>query len=103
MTTELEEILRAYEQANNSHEWGNVEPFIHPKAVYWFTDGKHNGVDEIREAVTTTFNKIKEETYSITNINWLATTDTVVGDGRGTNVFVNENNSWKIIHEHLST
>jgi ketosteroid isomerase-like protein len=114
------EALRAYEKANNSHNWSNVEPFIHSDAVFWFTDGEHKGKREIEKAVTKTFEKIGEEVYSIQNVKWLVVTDTTgvcaytfhwegivdgkqtSGSGKGTNVFIKDSGTWKIIHEHLS-
>jgi len=115
-----QEMISAYERANNSHVWGNVEPFIHNDATYWFTDGSYRGIDEIEKAITATFEKIQNETYSIRNVRWIATEPTVAvctylfrwegvvdgkpkqGEGRGTNVFVKTEDKWKIMHEHLS-
>ncbi|MCB9805974.1 hypothetical protein H6775_02315 [Candidatus Nomurabacteria bacterium] len=54
---ELENIIKSYEQANNSHDWTNVEPFIHKDAIFWFTDGSYKGIHEIEQAVVNTFEK----------------------------------------------
>ncbi len=117
---DLDDLLKAYEKANNSHDWKQVEPFVHSNASYFFTDGTFNGIEEIKEAVTATFEKIQEETYTVSNIRWVVADDTVAvctydfhwkgvvegkpkeSSGRGTNVWVNQEKGWQIIHEHLS-
>lgn len=121
MTDELAAFLKAYERANNSHIWSNVEPFIARDATYWFTDGSYSGIDEIRQAIESTFAKIQNETYEIWDIHWplVAENEAVStyifswkgivdgkpasGKGRGTNVFKKQEGSWKIVHEHLSS
>jgi Asp-tRNA(Asn)/Glu-tRNA(Gln) amidotransferase A subunit family amidase len=117
--TDLTTFMQAYEKANNSHVWANVAPMIAPDATYWFTDGSYAGIDEIREAVEKTFEKLKDEVYTISDINWPVVTEEVAvctyrfswqatidgtqqsGSGRGTNV-LKHNDSWQIVHEHLS-
>jgi ketosteroid isomerase-like protein len=116
----LDQLLRKYEKANNSHDWNNVAPFVHPNASYFFTDGTFNGIAEIKQAITNTFEKIKDEIYTISNVVWKVDSENVAvciydfhwkgvvdgqtkeGSGRGTNVWVNQENGWQIIHEHLS-
>lgn len=120
MNTELIDFLKAYERANNSHVWKNVESFIAPNATYWFTDGSYAGIEEIRIAIEATFAKIQNEAYEVTNVRWPLMTGTEAvctytfswrgtvdgrmtsGSGRGTNVFKKTDSSWQIIHEHLS-
>lgn len=120
MNTELTNFLKSYERANNSHVWDNVEPFIAPSATYWFTDGSYTGIKEIRTAIEATFAKIQDEVYEIQNVHWPLTTSTEAvciytfswkgtvggreasGSGRGTNVLKKINDSWQILHEHLS-
>jgi len=120
MNEELNTFLKSYEQANNSHIWANVEPFIAPDATYWFTEHSYKGIDEIRTAIETTFTKIQDEVYEISNATWPVATGTVAvctyafrwqgtvdgqqasGNGRGTNVLEKRNGSWQIVHEHLS-
>lgn len=117
---ELENFLQEYERANNSHDWSNVKPFIASDATYWFTDGSYNGIEEIRDAIETTFATIQNEVYEIRDITWPATTDRIAvctytfawkgivdgeatfGNGRGTNVLRKSGDSWQIVHEHLS-
>ena len=120
MNTELTDFLKAYEHANNSHVWKNVEPFIAPNATYWFTDGSYEGIEEVRTAIEMTFTKIQDEVYEIKNVRWpLMTGSEAVciytfswrglvdgqiasGSGRGTNILKKIDGSWRIVHEHLS-
>lgn len=118
---DLTDFIHAYEKANNSHIWSSVEPFIFDKATYWFTDGSFSGIEEIRDAIQRTFDKIQNETYTITNLQWPVQSDLAAvctytfhwdglidgvkrsGSGRGTNVLSKENGAWQIVHEHLSS
>jgi ketosteroid isomerase-like protein len=120
MMNNLTAFMQAYEAANNSHVWANVEPFIAVDATYWFTDGSYSGRAEIRAAVEATFTKIQDETYRITDVRWPLKTDTAAvctyrfswegivdgakrsGTGRGTNVLEKRGDAWQIVHEHLS-
>lgn len=114
------EFLQAYEAATNSHDFAQVEPLIAADALYYFSDETLKGIAEIKWAFTRTWSDIKAEAYSITNVNWLVSTDDVAacvynfhwtglvdgapkeGRGRGTNVLQNQAGIWKMIHEHLS-
>jgi len=117
---QLTDFMNGYEQANNSHIFANVEPYIASDAVYWFTDGSYVGLEEIRTAIERTFAKIQDEVYTLSDIQWLTKSATVAvcryafswrgtvdgkpqsGSGRGTNVLENRNGNWQIVHEHLS-
>jgi len=118
---DLTEFIKAYEKANNSHIWSNVEPFIADNATYWFTDGSFSGIEEIKGAIKSTFDKIQDETYTISDVQWPTQSDSIAvctyifhwegtvdgvkrsGSGRGTNVLVKNNVAWQIVHEHLSS
>lgn len=117
---DLDHLLKDYEEANNSHDWTNVEPFVHPDASYFFTDGTFTGIDEVKQAVSDTFARIQNETYSVSDIEWVVAGEDVAvcrysfhwkgvvdgketeGAGRGTNVWKKTDGKWQIIHEHLS-
>jgi ketosteroid isomerase-like protein len=112
--------IRAYEQATNSHDIDQVAPLIVSDAVYWFSDGSHRGRDAVLDAIAETFATIHDEVYRIDDLEWIALgsdhavcryrffwTGTVDGQprsgaGRGTNVLVNSDGAWRMLHEHLS-
>jgi len=70
---ELETFLEAYEQAANSADFTNVAPFIATNATFWFTNGIFTGKAEIKKAFEDTWGSIKDETYTISNVQWVAT------------------------------
>ena len=112
--------MTAYEQANNSHDVGRVAPMIAQDATYWFTDGSYQGLPEITVAIARTFAAIQNETYTISDLEWIVlTADHAMcryrfrwrgvvngqlrsGQGRGTNLIVKDDGRWKMAHEHLS-
>ena len=114
------EHMKLYEAKINLHRFDEVEPLISPEAVFWFTDGTHRGIDEIRAAFERTWHTLENETYWLENLEWIGLGATVAsctyrfcwkaetggktfeGKGRGTTVLRSELRQWKIIHEHLS-
>ncbi|WP_433891510.1 YybH family protein [Streptomyces sp. CA-111067] len=121
LAAELTAFMTRYEQATNSHDIDRVVPLIVPDAVYWFSDGSHRGLGEIGGAIERTFAAIQHEVYEIRDLEWIVmTADHAVcryrfswtglvdgrprsGGGRGTNVIVRRDGTWKMQHEHLST
>lgn len=115
-----EAFLKEYERTTNTHDFNSVRPLIADNAVYFFSERTLNGVDEIERAFAETWERIKDETYSISDVNWIAlSSDTAVciytfnwegmvegtrksGSGRGTNVLVKTDGKWQMVHEHLS-
>ena len=113
-------FVRTYEQATNSHDIAKLAPLIAPEAVYWFSDGSHRGRDAILAAIAETFATIRNEIYQIADLEWIAATGSHAvcryrfswtgtingqprsGSGRGTNVLVNNDGIWQMLHEHLS-
>jgi ketosteroid isomerase-like protein len=118
--SELGTFLKTYEQAANSCDFANVAPLISNNAIFWFTNGTFAGKEAIRRAFEDTWAKIKDEVYTISNIQWIAHSDTVavcvydftfdgiaenkrqIYKGRGTNVLQKSDGKWQIVHEHLS-
>jgi ketosteroid isomerase-like protein len=118
---ELTQFMKDYEAATNSHQFGRVAPLIAVNAVYWFSDGSFSGIEEIRQAFESTWQKIKNETYSINDMLWVVVEENTAvciyrfewsgmvggqvrsGSGRGTNVLIKQNDEWKMLHEHLSS
>jgi ketosteroid isomerase-like protein len=120
LAAELSALMKAYEEANNSHDIDRVRPMIAVDATYWFTDGSYQGAPQIADAIRRTFSAIQDETYEINDLKWvvLAAEHAVCryrfswrgvvggeprsGHGRGTNVIVKHDGRWQISHEHLS-
>ncbi len=114
------DALKLYETRINLHVFDELVPLIAPDATFWFTDGSHTGIEEIRRAFERTWNDLQDETYWLEDLEWIAlgdraaactyqfhwktTIDGVVhaGAGRGTTVLRLDDGSWKIAHEHLS-
>ncbi|HUA30803.1 MAG TPA: nuclear transport factor 2 family protein [Streptosporangiaceae bacterium] len=121
LAAELSAFMRAYEEANNSHDIGRVAPMIAPDATYWFTDGCYRGRPQIEAAIGRTFGTIHDENYQIRELEWVIVApehavcryrfswsgvvggEARSGQGRGTNVLVKNQTRWQIKHEHLST
>ena len=117
---DLEEFIRAYEQALATQDWINVEPLVHNAACVTFSNGTvHKGKPAVRKAFESNFSIIKDEEYSITNVHWVnKSPQTAVylfefnwsglindkpasGSGRGTSVLIKENDKWQLLVEHL--
>jgi uncharacterized protein (TIGR02246 family) len=117
----LTAFMTRYEQATNSHDIDRVLPMIADDATYWFSDGSHQGLEEIRVAIGRTFATINDEVYQIADLEWVALSGEHAacryrfswtgvidgqprsGRGRGTNVVVRRDGEWKMLHEHLSS
>lgn len=117
---ELRAFVREYERRTNTHDFEAVRELIHPDAMYWFSDGTHEGIDEIERAFERTWEAIQHEVYKIEDVRWLTVEDTSAayvytfrwegtvdgqvrsGGGRGTTVLVRWEGAWKAVHEHLS-
>lgn len=120
-TPALTAFLRRYEAATNNHDFAQVAPLICADATYLFTEGTYRGIDEIRAAIERTFATIQDETYRITDVEWVAVSDelavctyrfswhglvdghTSSGQGRGTNVVIWRDGGWRMLYEHLSS
>lgn len=113
-------FLHEYERLANLCNFDAIASFIDEQAVYWFSNGSYQGIDEIRGAFEETWQHIKQEKYAISDVCWLFAngkeavciyrfhSDGIVDgrkqeySGRGTNIFQKKNGVWKITHEHLS-
>jgi ketosteroid isomerase-like protein len=118
---ELNAFMVGYERATNSHEIEQLAPLIAAEAVYWFSDGSHHGRTAVLSAIEATFAAIREEVYRISDLEWVihgrdhavcryrfSWTGLVAGSprsgrGRGTNVVINRDGRWLMLHEHLSS
>lgn len=116
-----EQLAAEYELRLNAHDAEQVTELLGSDAIFWFNDGSHEGIAAIEQALSKTWETIREEKYQIHNIRWIGScSDLAVciyefrwkglidgqetsGWGRGTSVLKNAAGSWKIVHEHLST
>lgn len=114
------EILKAYELRINRHNFDELTELIAEDAVFWFSDGTHRGLAEIREAFDRTWRTLSGESYWLEDMEWIAEGDEAAactyrfnwqsvidgnpasGSGRGTTVLGLRDGCWKIVHEHLS-
>lgn len=60
--------MREYERATATKDFSVVAPLIDPGAFYRFTDGDFVGIEAIREAFNATWQRIKDEVYTLSNI-----------------------------------
>lgn len=120
LVDELTAVMRGYEAANNTHDIERVLPYIADDVSFWFSDGSHEGREQVRSAIEATFRAIQDERYLVDELTWvLVQADAAVcryrfswtgivdgqprsGAGRGTNVFVRTNEGWQIVHEQLA-
>lgn len=116
---ELRTFLEAYEKAANSRDFSNVAPFIADNATFVFTNGTFKGKSAIQKAFEDTWQKIQDETYSISDVEWMKTgyrnaactyrfrSDGIVDDkqqvyeGTGINTLKRIDGNWRIIKEEL--
>jgi ketosteroid isomerase-like protein len=115
-----QDVLKAYEQRINLHDFDQLASLISPSALFWFNDGSYSGLDEVRGAFEATWTSFPLERYWLEDMSWIALGDSAAactyrfrweavidgkshsGGGRGTTVLRPEAGHWKIIHEHLS-
>jgi len=114
-----EEFLAAYEQALATQDWEQVAPLIHERCTAVFSEDTYIGKSEVEQAFRRTFNLIQDETYRISNIQWLDRSGEYAiclydfawsgiingqpasGGGRGTAVLKWEDGRWQLLCEHL--
>ncbi len=115
-----EEFIKAYENALATQNWKNIEPLVSKSVTVTFSDGTvHFGKSNVQTAFENNFSKIKNEEYLIKNVRWLRKQESfsvylfdfywtgivngksVSGKGIGTSVLIKEDNSWKLLTEHL--
>ena len=113
------DLMQKYEKALESQNWLNIEPLMHNDICVTFSSGTFKGKQEVQKAFEKTFDLIKDEKYSISNIHWVFIGEKTAvslynfnwegvingqqssGGGRGTFVFINSSSQWQILTEHL--
>ncbi len=73
--TSAEDVLKQYETKINLHSFEAVEALISDEVVFWFSDGSFCGKPEINAAFEKTWNLIRNETYWLENLVWIARGD----------------------------
>lgn len=120
LVTSAQALLEKYKIEINKHNFDALEPLISRDCKFWFSSGTFVGLEQTRKAFEKTWGLIKEEVYSLTDVEWIAESELAAvctytfhwkgvidgkpseGKGRGTSCFRKENDGWKITHEHLS-
>lgn len=64
-----EEFMRTYEKATNSKNFKMVAPLVCDDAIFWFSDGSYTGIENVKMAFEKTWNRIRDEEYSIMHLN----------------------------------
>lgn len=113
-------LLEKYKVEINKHNFDTIEPLISKDCKFWFSSGTFVGLEQTRNAFEKTWGMIKDEVYTLTDLEWIADADKAAlctytfhwkglingelceGKGRGTSCFRKEEDGWKIVHEHLS-
>ncbi|MDA1190478.1 MAG: nuclear transport factor 2 family protein [Candidatus Poribacteria bacterium] len=73
-----DQFMRNYEKTTNRHDVDAVLSLIDDDAVYLFSnESVHIGKSAIDAAIRRNFDTIRDETYSIENIVWLAESNEV--------------------------
>jgi ketosteroid isomerase-like protein len=115
------DVLEAYEDRINSHDFDLLTDLIAPDATFWFSNGTHNGIAQVRAAFEATWQVMgPSEHYWLDQHQWIAQSEDVAvciyrfnwkviqngepvsGSGRGTTVLKRVDDRWRIVHEHLS-
>ncbi|WP_235890671.1 YybH family protein [Martelella alba] len=116
-----EEVMVAYGRDINLHDFDRIAGLISADATFWFTDGTHHGLHDIRAAFETNWRQLEKEIYGLQDLAWVArgrfsacctyrffwtaeiNGNKIAGGGLGTTVLRREDDGlWRIIHEHLS-
>lgn len=111
------DVLAAYAERINRHDFDQLTELIAPDASFWFSDGTHTGIAAIRAAFEATWQVMgPDELYWLDENQWIAEGEDVAvctyrfnwrianasGSGRGTTVLRRVDDRWWIVHEHLS-
>lgn len=115
----VQETIRLYETALGKQTWEAVEEFFHPNCTVIFAEANYYGKNQVSGAISKTFSLIKDENFSLSEINWTIVREnfasctfnfewsgTINGKrftnpGRGTAVWILENGHWQIVNEHF--
>jgi ketosteroid isomerase-like protein len=118
---DVREFVSRWRAADDS-DFANVEPMIHPDAVFRFNDGDHRGIERVRRAFeSTAANASPDERFSWTDFDvlfvgedsaavifdWVWSGTNAAGpfrvEGRGTSLLVDTERGLQVMVEHLGT
>ena len=115
----VQETLMQYEAALGKQSWEAVEEFFHEDCTVVFAEANYYGKKQVGSAIRKTFSLIKDENFALSEIRWTIVRDNFatctfnfewagtingkrfVNPGRGTAVWIHENNRWQIVNEHF--
>jgi len=116
-----DQFMLRYEAATCAHDLSATLSLIADDAIYFFSDRTtYVGKAAIQMALERNFASIRDETYRIDGLRWLATSDHMAacvydfgwsgvvngqpasGQGRGTSIIRANSDNWLVVHEHLS-
>ena len=113
-------FVKAYAAASATKDFAKVADFIHPEAVFRFSDGDFIGLESIQAAFEWTWNSAEDDRYALSDVrvthldtqsasatydfNWTGVTDGRAwsAKGRGTAIIVRNQGKLQIVLEHLS-
>src|SRR5689334_442635 len=72
-----EDVLAAYEERINQHDFDLLVPLIASEATFWFSDGSYLGHAAIRAAFERTWATLHNDTYRLEDRHWIARSDSV--------------------------
>lgn len=116
---DLNDLIKRYVDATNTHDFSHVEPLLTADAVYLFNQRAMRGVAEIKPYFEDAWRRLPDEVYGIENVQWLSVDHdsatgiyeytyhgnqegkVVAGRGRGTTLLLKRDGQWRIAHEHL--
>lgn len=114
-----EDVLAAYEERINRHDFDLLAPLIAADATFWFSEGSYSGHAAIRAAFERTWAALHNDTYQLSDRRWIAAGEDVAacsyrfswtttidgqprsGSGRGTTILRRDAGIWLIAHEQL--
>jgi ketosteroid isomerase-like protein len=117
---EVQAFVKAYAAASGTKDFAKVAKFIHPAAIFRFTDGDFVGIENIQTAFEWTWNSAEDDRYTLSDVkvthldaqsasatydfNWSGVTDGRAWSarGRGSAVIVRHEGQLQIVLEHLS-
>jgi RimJ/RimL family protein N-acetyltransferase/ketosteroid isomerase-like protein len=118
-TSTPEQTLACYEAALAARNLEAIEQLMDNEACFLFSEGTYFGRKAIGAAIAHTFATIKDETYRISDVQWIYRSPDAAlctyqfnwtgmidcqscsGEGRGTSLFTRNSCGWQIKHEHL--